>query len=106
MLTTRGAPSRLYTPVSRRLIADVRTEQYLSEIADAFFLSMHQVHLQLAGRCSTTGRPPSGRVAVPRDAGVALVLTDADSASDVDVANDHGFGELPRFAAPYRGGCK
>ena len=47
-LSLRDTPLHLYTPVSRRLVADIRTEQYLSEIADAFFLSMGQLRLQVA----------------------------------------------------------
>ena len=38
----------LYTPLSRRSIEDVRTEQYLSEITDAFFLTPSQLRLQVA----------------------------------------------------------
>jgi len=95
LLTARGAPSRLYTPVSRRLVADVRTEQYLSEIADAFFLSMHQVHLQLARPLLHHWTPAlQDALQSLHDAGVALVLSGAGSASDVEVADDHGFGEL------------
>src|SRR5438552_6715712 len=86
LLTARGAPSRLYTPVSRRLVADVRTEQYLSEIADAFFLSMHQVHLQLARPLLHHWTPAlQDALQSLHDAGVALVLSGAGSASDVEV---------------------
>ncbi len=46
-LMTRDVPLQLYAPVSRRLISDVRTEQYLCEIADAFSLEMNQLHLNV-----------------------------------------------------------
>jgi len=95
VLIERGAPLCLYTPVSKRLIADVRTEEYLSEIAGAFFLSMHQLHLQL-DRSVLEHWTPGLRDALQtlRDADVALVLTGAEHASDIRAALDHGFGEF------------
>ena len=47
-LTARGSSLSLTVPVSKRLIADVRAERYLSEIADAFSLRMDQMRLQVA----------------------------------------------------------
>jgi EAL domain-containing protein (putative c-di-GMP-specific phosphodiesterase class I) len=48
LLMTRDKPLRLYTPMSRRMLADVRTEQNISEIAEAFFVATSQIHLQVA----------------------------------------------------------
>ena len=95
LLTARGAPLCLYAPVSKRLIADVRTEQYLLEIADAFFLSMHQIRLQLARPLLDHWTPAlHDALQSLRDASVTLVLSDAEHASDVRAADDYGFGEL------------
>jgi EAL domain-containing protein (putative c-di-GMP-specific phosphodiesterase class I)/GGDEF domain-containing protein len=94
-LAVGATPLRLYAPVSRRLIADVRTEQYLSEIADAFFVSMSQVSLQV-------GRPLLGRWSPAlqdaleslRDAGVAFVLTGVEHGSDARVLATQPFDEI------------
>jgi len=48
LLAHDDAALRVYAPVSKRLITDVRTEQYLWEIADAFSLRMEQLCLQVA----------------------------------------------------------
>jgi EAL domain-containing protein (putative c-di-GMP-specific phosphodiesterase class I) len=95
LLATRNADPRLYAPVSKRLISDVRTEQYLSEIADAYFLSLSQMHLQLA-RPLLDHAPPSfiGALQSLRDAGIAFVATGVDDASDVDRLADDGFRGL------------
>jgi EAL domain-containing protein (putative c-di-GMP-specific phosphodiesterase class I) len=94
-LSVGGTPLRLYTPVSRRLIADVRTEQYLSEIADAFLLSMNQMNLQversLLDRWSPGLQDALGSL---RDAGVALVLTGVEQASEARALAGQTFDEL------------
>lgn len=94
-LAVGDAPLRLYTPVSRRLIADVRTEQFLSEIADAFFLSTSQLRLQVA-RPLLDRWAPALRDALEtlRDAGVALVLTGVENGSDARALLEHPFDEL------------
>jgi c-di-GMP-specific phosphodiesterase len=102
-LAVEAAPLRLYTPVSRRLIADVRTEQYLSEIADAYFLSMSQLRLEIA-RPLLDRWTPALRDALEslRDAGVALVLTGVERGSDARMLTEHPFDELhlsPRLTA-------
>jgi len=96
MLTTRRGEQRcLYTPASRRLIADVRTEQYLSEIADAFYLTVSQLHLQVA-RPLLDQRTPSLQDALRslRDVGITLVLTAGEDVSDAELLVEHGFHEL------------
>jgi diguanylate cyclase (GGDEF)-like protein len=95
VLTTRDTPLRLYAPASRRLIADVRTEQYLSEIADAFFLRMRQIRLQVA-RPLVTNLSPALQDALQSlgDADVGLVLTDVEQASDVQSFATYGLCEL------------
>jgi EAL domain-containing protein (putative c-di-GMP-specific phosphodiesterase class I) len=89
-------PLRLYTPVSRRLISDVRAEQYLSEIADGFCLSVSQMRLQIARRLLEHWSPAlQDALESVRDAGVALVLTDIDRVSDAtQQLAAHPFDEL------------
>ena len=95
LLTARGAPLRLYTPVSKRLIVDVRTEEYLSEIAGAFFLDMHEIRLQLARPLLENWTPAlHDALQSLQDAQVVMVLSGVEDTSDVRVADDHGFGEL------------
>ena len=85
----------LYAPLSRRCIEDVRTEQYLSEIADAFFLTPNQLRLQLA-RSSLDESTPSLENATRslRDNDFTLVLTGSEQISDAEYAAEHGFVEL------------
>jgi EAL domain-containing protein (putative c-di-GMP-specific phosphodiesterase class I) len=95
-LTTRGDERPgLYTPVSRRLIADVRTEQYLCEIADAFSLTMSQSRLQIA-RPLLDHWTPSLQNALRslRDVGITLVLTAGEQVADAEHLAEHGFHEL------------
>lgn len=94
-LTVGDTPLRLYTPVSRRLIADVRTEQHLSEIAGAFFLSMNQIHLQIARPLLDRWSPAlQDALESLRDADVFLVLTGVERASDAQELAGHPFDEL------------
>jgi EAL domain-containing protein (putative c-di-GMP-specific phosphodiesterase class I)/GGDEF domain-containing protein len=94
-LKARRTPFRLYTPVSKRLILDVRTEQYLREIIDAYALEAKQLCLQFA-RPLVSGWPPALRDALTslRDAGVAFACTDVEHASDVQQLTEFGFCEL------------
>ena len=94
-LLLRDTPLRLYTPVSKRLIADVRAEQYLSEIADAFFLSTNQICVQLA-RPLLDNWSPALQEALQSlsDAGFASALTGVEHASDTEVLAEHPFDEL------------
>ena len=95
VLTSRAASLRLYTPVSKRLIEDVRTEQYLAEIADAYFLSMGQIHLQVARPILDRSTPPfRDALRSLRDAGAAFAVTGVERASEVDDAADIGFREV------------
>jgi len=94
-LTTRETPLGLYAPVSTRLIADVRAEQYLWEIAEAFSLSMDRIHLQIARPLLDHWTPALGDALHSlRDADVRLVLTGVENASDARDLDGHGFDEL------------
>jgi EAL domain-containing protein (putative c-di-GMP-specific phosphodiesterase class I) len=94
-LAVGDEPLRLYTPVSRRLIADVRTEQYLSEIADAYFLSIDQMRLQVARSLLDRWSPAlQDALESLRDAGVGLVLTGVEHASDAQDLAARPFDEL------------
>ena len=78
-----------------RLIADVRTEQYLYEIADAFSLAMNQMHLQLARTLVTNWTPAmQDSLRSLRDADIQFVLTDVDATSDAERLAELGFDEL------------
>jgi EAL domain-containing protein (putative c-di-GMP-specific phosphodiesterase class I) len=94
-LITRDVPLHLYTPVSRRLIADVRTEQYLCEIADAFSLDMNQLHLQVA-RPLLNDWSPALRDALQslREEGARFVVTGLERVAGVDRLVALGFDEL------------
>ena len=95
LLTSADVPAHLYTPASRRLIADLRTEQYLSEIADAFFLTMDQIHLQIARHLLEAWSPAlDDALRSLREADVALTLTDVDDAAGARDLGDNRFQEL------------
>lgn len=97
VLVLRGhtAAPRMYAPVSDRLLLDIRAEQHLSELADAFHLAMGQICLEVRRAALT----PSAR-ALPdalgflRDAGVTLVLTEVETTADVVLGAELGFGEV------------
>ena len=94
--TTRGDERpRLYTPVSRRLIVDVRTEQYLSEIADAFCLTTEPA--------VPTGRSTAARRMVTVTPGCAAISSRGrhharthrrEDVSDAEHLAERGFHEL------------
>jgi EAL domain-containing protein (putative c-di-GMP-specific phosphodiesterase class I)/GGDEF domain-containing protein len=94
-LAARDLPLRLYTPVSKRVVTDIRTEQYLSEIADAFFLSMDQMRLELA-HSLLDSRSPVLRDALEslRDSGVALVVTGVEAVAGARELAEQPFDEL------------
>jgi EAL domain-containing protein (putative c-di-GMP-specific phosphodiesterase class I)/GGDEF domain-containing protein len=94
-LVTRDVPLRLYTPVSARLLEDVRAEQYLLEIADAFFLTPEQIRLEVP-RAVIESAPPALRNAVRElgGVGIGLVLTDVERATDIVGVADAEFGEI------------
>ncbi len=96
-LSVGATPLRLYAPVSRRLISDIRTEQYLSEIADAFFLlSITQMHLQIARPRSTSRRRRFTSARIPaRCRRCPRRHTDIERASDAArVLSTHPYAEL------------
>jgi EAL domain-containing protein (putative c-di-GMP-specific phosphodiesterase class I) len=86
---------RLYFPVSKRLVADVRTEQYLWEIADAFSLRMQHLCLQI-DRPILEDWTPALQDALQSldDAGVTLVVTAVEDAADIPAIAALGFGEV------------
>jgi c-di-GMP-specific phosphodiesterase len=94
-LTTRDLPLHLYAPISRRLISDVRTEQYLCEIADAFSLEMNQLHLNVS-RGLVNDWTPALRDALQslRGEGIRFVVTDLERASGVERLIALGFDEV------------
>lgn len=93
---------RVYAPVTKRLVADVRTEQYLWEIADAFSLRMEQLCLQV-GRALLDSWSPALQDALVslHDAGLTLVVTDVEQDDDARRFLDQGFDEL--YLAPALG---
>ena len=94
-LTVGDTPLRLYTPVSRNLVADARTEQYLSEITDAFGLSTNQLRLELARPLLDAWTPAlHDALQSLREAGMELVVTGVEHASDVRGLSEHGFREI------------
>jgi EAL domain-containing protein (putative c-di-GMP-specific phosphodiesterase class I)/GGDEF domain-containing protein len=94
-LTTRDTPLRLYAPASKRLISDVRTEQYLCEIVDAFSFTPDQLRLQIA-RASVNNWNASVENAWEslRAAQFAFVVTDVFLAPDAQHLAQSGFDEL------------
>jgi EAL domain-containing protein (putative c-di-GMP-specific phosphodiesterase class I) len=86
---------RCYFPVSKRVVADVRTEQYLWEIADAFSMRMQHLCLQVERRLLDEWTPALQDALVSLgDAGVTLVVSDVDDATDVPAVAALGFGEI------------
>ena len=94
-IASRDTSLHLYVPVSKRLVADVRTERYLSEIADAFSLGMHQIRLQLA-RPLLTNWSPALQHALDslRETNIAFALTGVERVSDIQYLAERGFHEL------------
>ena len=86
---------RMYLPMSRRLIADVYAEQYLSEIADAFVISMDQICLQVARPLFDAWSPTlQDAVESLHEGGVALVLSGVEDLADAQRLAVHPFAEL------------
>jgi diguanylate cyclase (GGDEF)-like protein len=95
LLARDDDPLRVYVPVSKRLVADVHTEQYLWEVADAFSLRMEQLCLQV-GRVLLESWSPALQDALVslHDAGVTLVVTDVEQDDDARRFLDQGFDEV------------
>jgi EAL domain-containing protein (putative c-di-GMP-specific phosphodiesterase class I) len=75
-----------YTPASAGLLSGVHTEQRFHEIAAAYFLAMHQFHLEIDAR-TLSDASPTLRAAMRSlaDAELSLVLADVhDPEVDVD----------------------
>lgn len=106
VLVLRGhtTPPRMYAPVSERMLVDIRAEQHLSEIADAFHLTMGQICLEVRRAALTTSATAMhDALGFLRDAGVTLVLTDVETTADVALAGELGFGEV-HLARPIAAG--
>jgi EAL domain-containing protein (putative c-di-GMP-specific phosphodiesterase class I) len=94
-LRTRGEPLHLYTPVSYRLIEDARSEEYLREIANAFFVQLDHVHTEVA--CPVLrnwGVAASHGLRFLRETGIVPALGDVDDAAALDLAIEHGMAEV------------
>jgi EAL domain-containing protein (putative c-di-GMP-specific phosphodiesterase class I)/GGDEF domain-containing protein len=88
---TRDGTLDLYLPASRRFFADVRSEQQLDEIEDAFSLFSQQVHLEVGFQSLEDGAAPlRDALRSHADAGVSLVLVNLPG---LDVAV-HDYPEL------------
>jgi EAL domain-containing protein (putative c-di-GMP-specific phosphodiesterase class I) len=88
-------PLNLYAPVSRRLVSDVRTEQYLCEIVDAFSLGMTQMHLQLTrALVDDWSSALQDALQTLRAAEFRFVLTDVESQPEAETFSARGFDEL------------
>jgi EAL domain-containing protein (putative c-di-GMP-specific phosphodiesterase class I) len=84
VVAAREKPLAQYTTASRRLLEDIYTEQRLDEIATAYFLPMHRIHLLINAtmlRSATTRLRDALRALA--DADLSLVLA---SLSDPHVA--------------------
>ena len=94
-LKQRSAPIQLFTPVSMRLIEDVRTEQYIAEIADAFFLAPTQVHVEVAQPHLSSWSPAiAAALQFLRESGIGAAVSELEAASDVDDIARYDFDEL------------
>ncbi len=86
---------RCYFPVSKRVLADIRTEQYLWEIAEAFSLRVQHLCLQVDRPLLEDWTPALQDALVSLgDAGVTLVVTGIDDAADVSAVAALGFAEI------------
>jgi diguanylate cyclase (GGDEF)-like protein len=96
---SRTADLRVYAPVSQPLLEDVRIEQYLWEIVDAFGLPPDRLHIQLEEEIVTRLAPATRMVLESlREFGVRLVVTGVDCESDFGAFAHLGFREV-RFSA-------
>ena len=89
---TRDTPLAQYTPASERLLLDVHTEQLLNEIAMAYFLTSHQLHLAVdASLVAGASRQLRDALRSLADADISLVLAGLQDA-DVDTDELHLMG--------------
>ncbi len=90
-----GDVLRVYGHLSRRLLADLELERYLSELVDDLGLQPHQLCASIAqpqvSRASSSFR---GVLRALRDQGFRLVLTDAGSDWDIGDIVEFGFAEV------------
>jgi EAL domain-containing protein (putative c-di-GMP-specific phosphodiesterase class I) len=91
-----GAALAQYTPASAGLLLDAHAEQRFDEIATAYFMAMHQFHLEIDAR-TLNEASPTLRAAMRSlaDADLSLVLADVhDPKVDVDDLRRLGFRGL------------
>jgi EAL domain-containing protein (putative c-di-GMP-specific phosphodiesterase class I)/GGDEF domain-containing protein len=96
IFATRGTTLAQYTPASARLLREVHTEQRFDEIAAAYFLAAHQLHLTIDAR-TVSDASSSLRDALRSlaDADLSLVLADVhDPMVDIDGLLRLGFRGL------------
>jgi EAL domain-containing protein (putative c-di-GMP-specific phosphodiesterase class I)/GGDEF domain-containing protein len=94
-LRSRGEPLHLYACAGERLIADARTEEYLTEIADAFFVPLERVHVEVACAVVAGWTPAASHgLRYLQDVGIATVLGDVDGDDDLDLAHEQRVAEV------------
>ncbi len=77
VLATRETSLVQHTAASTRLLLDVHTEHRLDEIAAAYFLAMHQLHIAVDARAvGAASRPLRDALRSLADADLSLVLGD------------------------------
>jgi diguanylate cyclase (GGDEF)-like protein/PAS domain S-box-containing protein len=92
---SRTADLRVYAQVSEPLLEDVRIEQYLWEIVDAYGLAPDRLHIQLEQGIVTRLAPATQMVLQSLlELGVKLVVTGVDSESDLGAFAHLGFREV------------
>jgi EAL domain-containing protein (putative c-di-GMP-specific phosphodiesterase class I) len=91
-----GTALAQYTPASVGLLLDVHTEQRFDEIAAAYFMAMHQFHLEIDARTLNEASPTlRSAMRSLADAELSLVLADVrDPEVDVDDLLRLGFRAL------------
>jgi EAL domain-containing protein (putative c-di-GMP-specific phosphodiesterase class I)/GGDEF domain-containing protein len=95
LLRDRMSALRMYTPVSKRLLLDVRTELHITEITTAFHLTMNRINLEVPRDYVSPARPAMrDALAYLREAGSRLVLARVDRPDDAALAAEHGCREL------------
>jgi EAL domain-containing protein (putative c-di-GMP-specific phosphodiesterase class I)/GGDEF domain-containing protein len=96
VVASRERPLAQYTTASRRTLLDIYTEQRLDEIATAYFLAMHQIHL-LIDATTLTNATTRLRDAIRAlaDTDLTLVLANvSDPALDLEDLAELGFRTL------------
>src|SRR4029079_8468084 len=91
LLSNRTPPLRMYTPVSERLVVDVRTEQHLAELVDAFHLTLDRIGLEVPRTLLlASGSSVRDALGYLHEVGAARAIVGARTAGDVGLAADYG----------------